>query len=161
MPRRQFRRNPNDLSTPRHWDVTVHEDDCRLFNCQQCERQLRVCRRCDRGQRYCSSTCQQQGRRRSVAQANARYQHSPRGARHHAARQARWRERQHTKVTYHRLAVHTVTEKVCSVVFSEHIYDPIDDEAHPWGRCDFCQRPLGRFIRLGPLRRGSHQHGWG
>ena len=87
--------------------------------------------------------------------------HSPRGARHHAARQARWRARQHEKVTYHRLALRTMTEKVRSVVFSERIDDDIVDEAHPWGRCDFCHRPLGRFIRLGPLRRGSHQHGWG
>jgi len=139
----------------------VHEDDCRLFNCQQCGRQLRICRRCDRGQRYCSSTCQLQGRRRSLAQANARYQNSPRGARHHAARQARWRARQNEKVTHHRLALRTIAEKVHSVEFSEWFDDDITDKARPPARCDFCLRPLGRFTRLGALRRGSHQHGWG
>jgi hypothetical protein len=139
----------------------VHEDDCRLFNCQHCERQLRVCRRCDRGQRYCSGACQVKGRRRSVGRANARYQHTPRGARFHAARQARWRERQKNKVTYHRLAERAVRAKLCSVVVSERRADDITDEAHRVVRCDFCARALDGFIRLGPLRRGSHQHGWG
>jgi hypothetical protein len=64
-------------------------------------------------------------------------------------------------VTHHRLALRTVAEKVHSVEFSECIDDDITDQARPTARCDFCQRPLGRFTRLGALRRGSHQHGWG
>lgn len=149
------------LVYPRHWTVTVHEDDCRLFNCQQCGRQRRICRRCDRGQRYCSTSCRQQARRRCVAQANARYQHSARGARVHAARQARWRARQKEKVTHHRLARPAMAEKVHAVEFLVCRDEDRADRTHSRPRCDFCQRTLGVFTRLGALRRGSHRHGWG
>ena len=138
---------------------------CAFRGSRRCNvgRQLRVCRRCDCGQRYCSATCQQQGRRSSLARANARYQHSPRGARHHAVRQARWCARQHEKVTYHRLALRTMTEKVRSVVFSERIDDDIVDEAHlggattsatdlwavlsVWGHCGAAHTSTGGLVQ--------------
>ena len=78
------------------------EDDYRLFNCQCCQRQVRICRGCDHGNVYCSKRCSRRGRRDSVRSAGARYQRTPHGARRHAARQTKWRERQRQKVTHHR-----------------------------------------------------------
>lgn len=133
------------------------EDDARLFNCQCCGRQLRVCRRCDRGQRYCSPQCRGAGRRQSQREANARYQDTRRGARHHAARQARWRERQKHKVTYHGFRTPHRAEKVGPVLLSETEDVHSSQKVRKPVRCDFCHRLLGRFLRFWPL----HRRGWG
>ena len=130
------------------------EDDYRLFNCQRCQRQVRICRLCDHGNVYCSEICSGRGRRDSVRSAGARYQRTPHGARHHAKRQSAWRERQRQKVTHHRFPPEACPAKVITEPERE-----TDDDAlgcFPHGdlvRCDFCRRPLAPFARLGPVRR--------
>ena len=52
-----------------------------------------ICRRCDRGNRFCGASCSSPRRKKTLRRANARYQKTPRGARKHAARQARYRAR--------------------------------------------------------------------
>ena len=52
-----------------------------------------ICRRCDRGNRFCGESCSSPRRKATLRRANARYQKTPRGARKHAARQAKYRAR--------------------------------------------------------------------
>ena len=62
-----------------------------------CRRLFGVCSACDGdgGSRvYCSRDCAAHARRRSVREAGRTYQRTDRGKAHHAARQARYRERQ-------------------------------------------------------------------
>ncbi len=54
-----------------------------------------VCANCDAGRRrYCSAECAAKARHRSVSEAGCRYQKTEQGRARHAARQARYRERQ-------------------------------------------------------------------
>jgi len=53
-----------------------------------------VCRSCGWTRRYCSSSCRDETRRRRVREAGHRYQQSSGGRQAHAARQARYRQRQ-------------------------------------------------------------------
>lgn len=135
------------------------EDDYRLFNCQCCQRQVRICRGCDYGNVYCSKTCSRRGRRDSLRSAGARYQRTPHGARRHAARQSAWRERQRHKVTHHRFPAEAPPAKVVTEVNRETGDDVVDRLGDSdVVRCDFCRRRLAPFARLGPLhrpRRGS------
>lgn len=71
----------------------------RLFNCARCACQVLICSHCDHGQIYCAGGCAEQARRDSLRQAGQRYQASRQGQLKHAARQARYRERQQ-KVTH-------------------------------------------------------------
>ncbi len=66
----------------------------RLFQCACCLAQLAICSICDFGQRYCPEGCSREALRASWRQASRRYQATPRGRRHHAARQERYRARQ-------------------------------------------------------------------
>ena len=65
----------------------------RLFQCACCLAQMAICSLCDSGQRYCSEGCSREALRASWRKASWRYQSTPRGRRHHAARQARYRAR--------------------------------------------------------------------
>ena len=143
------------------------EDDYRLFNCQRCQRQVRICRHCDCGNVYCSDDCSRLGRRESVRSAGARYQRTRRGAQFHAARQSVWRERQRQKVTHHRFPTEALAAKVVTEVIREIGDDDVlDSPARNVVRCDFCRRPLAPFARLAPVRRphrvGTHpsRTGW-
>lgn len=48
---------------------------------------------CDRGQRYCLGACARAARRRSLREANRRYQRTPRGRHMSAERSRRYRDR--------------------------------------------------------------------
>jgi hypothetical protein len=72
----------------------------RSFRCARCGQMTLICHRCDRGQIYCARGCARTARRESLRRAGARYQHSPRGLRKHAASQARYRRKQQKKVTH-------------------------------------------------------------
>jgi hypothetical protein len=65
----------------------------RLLLCAHCRQQIRLCQQCDPGQRFCSSTCAAAHRRRAQREASRRYQRTFRGARLHAARMQRHRDR--------------------------------------------------------------------
>jgi hypothetical protein len=54
---------------------------------------MRVCNACDNGQRYCSERCVQLQRRAAQRNASRSYQRTPRGARLHAKRNQRYRDR--------------------------------------------------------------------
>lgn len=73
----------------------------RLAICERasCRKQFTLCSHCDRGNRYCGDECRKQARRQTLKLAGDRHQRSPEGARDHADRQARFRERQ-KKVTH-------------------------------------------------------------
>lgn len=72
--------------------ITIHH----LRRCAgpECGRIFAVCRSCGWTRRYCSSSCRDETRRRRVREAGHRYQQSIGGRQAHAARQARYRERQ-------------------------------------------------------------------
>lgn len=110
-------------------------------------------------------------RRESCRRAGARYQRTRRGARRHAARQRRWRERQLDKVTHQGCALSepvfrmSVTVDVAVIESTDApsapdrpLQTPCKSEqrrARVPGRCDFCHAPLPLFTRLGTRR------GWG
>ena len=114
---------------------------------------------CDCGNLYCPGDCPQEARRESVRRAGARYQRTLRGARRHAERQRRYRQRRKREVTHHGFSL--VTSR-CSV--SRHLVsasEPIDvDVKEPprppvrllQTRCAFCGRRLPPFARLHPWR---------
>ncbi len=66
----------------------------RLFQCACCLAQVAICSFCDFGQRYCPEGCSRETLRASWRKASRRYQATPQGRHHHAARQARYRARQ-------------------------------------------------------------------
>lgn len=71
--------------------------DCRRFICDLCGTPCYLCSWCDRGQRYCSDLCRSSARGRSLREAGARYQKTPRGRLKHARRQARYRARRSSR----------------------------------------------------------------
>ena len=75
----------------------VVEDSYRLFSCARCHQPVRICAYCDRGNIYCGDGCSELRRRGSLRRAGQRYQGTRRGRHLHAARQARYRERQASK----------------------------------------------------------------
>ena len=66
----------------------------RMFICALCYKQVPICTRCDRSNRYCSDECSEAARNKAMKEAGARYQSTERGRILHAARQARYEERQ-------------------------------------------------------------------
>ena len=130
----------------------------RLYHCCRCGMQVCICAQCDCGNLYCPGDCAELARRESVRRAGVRYQRTLRGARKHADRQRRYRERKRD-VTHHGFSLVT---SGCSV--SRHpviASEPIDVDfeepsRHPirllQGRCAFCGRPLPAFARLHPWR---------
>ena len=147
----------------------VFEDDCRLFNCHRCHRQVRICRRCDYGNVYCSKDCSGLARSQFMRDAGSRYQKKPRGAGLHAARQKRLRKRQkenvihprscapasprREKVTHHRFPIKARPAKVTTKVTGENRDEKPANQAPDVGRCDFCYRPVGPFARFGAVHR--------
>ena len=77
------------------------EPIARLFLCLRCCTQTTLCSGCDHGQIYCSRLCSHLARQQSLRATRARYQNTPKGRRHHAAAQARYRARLKKKVMDH------------------------------------------------------------
>lgn len=131
----------------------------RLYNCQRCRMQVCICAQCDCGNLYCPGECVQLSRRESVRRAGARYQRSFRGARKHAERQRRYRERRKLEVTHHAfspvttgcsLLRHPTAASELIDVDSKELLRP---SIHPLRRrCAFCGMPLPDFARLHPWR---------
>ena len=127
----------------------------RLYHCRRCRMQVCVCAQCDCGNLYCPGDCAELARRESVRRAGARYQRTPRGARRHAERQRRYRQRRRQGVTHQSFPL--VTSR-CSV--SRHLVSAsessdvdVKEPPRPPGpllqrRCAFCGRPLPPFARL-------------
>ena len=142
--------------------------DCsyRLYNCACCAQQVRICRRCDRGNQYCAEGCAAQRRGQSLQRAGKRYQLSRRGARCHASRQRRWRERAAQKVTHQGCLVEGAARSVpdleaVSLEPAAHVLPTIAIAIAGRVRgcvrrsvCDFCGGALPALTRLGPLRGG-------
>lgn len=133
----------------------------RIYRCRLCTVEVYVCRRCDHGQIYCAGECSRICRRESLRRAGARYQRTRRGARHHAARQLRWRQRRiqqslsSSEVTHHGCSTRSAT---CTVSAAQKTEEPTHGHAHEnnsvdsgaglpaqaavgtlAARCDFCQ----------------------
>ncbi len=127
----------------------------RLYHCCRCGMQVCICAQCDCGNLYCPGDCAELARRESVRRAGARYQRTPRGARRHAERQRRYRQRRRQGVTHQSFPL--VTSR-CSV--SRHLVSASEssdvDVKEPslplvpplQRRCAFCGRPLPPFARL-------------
>jgi hypothetical protein len=127
-----------------------------------CRNLFTLCSDCDRGNQYCSSVCSNEARRISLRLAGVRHQRSPEGARDHADRQARFRERQ--KIVTHQGSAQsplllqlpspepesvmvTVTHGSGSEVISERIQSTFSD------LCDSGSTPsAGAGISGGPSR---------
>ena len=73
------------------------ERSVRHFLCARCRDPVLLCSHCDRGQRYCGQACSSQTRCERRRETNRRYQNTPGGRLKHAARSARWRERQRAR----------------------------------------------------------------
>lgn len=133
---------------------SLQEPTYRLYNCHCCGVQVRICARCDHGNIYCAGECSRLRRRESLHRAGARYQHTRRGAAHHAARQRAWRANQRQIVTHQGSpsgalqcsvsdhAPHTSQTVVCGV-------EPAPTESRRLEhRCAFCGTTLPAWTRL-------------
>jgi hypothetical protein len=130
----------------------------RLYNCQRCRMQVCICAHCDCGNFYCPGECAQRARRESVRRAGVRYQSSFRGARKHAERQRRYRERRKLEVTHHAFSLvatgcslmryPTTKSELIDVDSNEPLRPPISPPVQR--RCAFCGRLLPEFARLSP-----------
>ena len=131
----------------------------RLYNCQRCRMQVCICAQCDCGNLYCPGECAALSRREPVRRAGARYQRSFRGARKHAERQRRYRERRKSEVTHHTFSLattgcivlrHPLAASELIDVDSKELLSP---SIHPFDRCcAFCGRLLPQFARVYPWR---------
>jgi hypothetical protein len=131
----------------------------RLYYCRRCAMQVCICAQCDCGNVYCPGECTQLARLESVRRAGARYQRTYRGARKHAERQRRYRERQKLEVTHHAFSLVTTG---CNVsrhpITTSELFDVESKEPlRPPIRllqmcCAFCGRSLPAFARLHPWR---------
>jgi hypothetical protein len=138
----------------------------RLYSCARCRSQVRICRNCDRGNQYCARSCAVQRRVESVRRAGARYQRTRPGARLHADRQRRWRERQPQEVTHQGSAAATVECTIPVIVIpaavahaqveiaiTDAVHGGVTGALRP-SLCSFCGSELPRLTRLGHLRGG-------
>lgn len=136
----------------------MREPAYRLYNCERCQVQVRICERCDHGNVYCAGECAKIRRRESLRRAQVRYQRSRGGARRHAARQRRWRERQREdpKIVTHQGSPLTVIQCIVAVsaVIRSHPIDASRREPEqlrkirpPLERCAFCGATLPDWTR--------------
>lgn len=131
----------------------------RLYHCRRCGMQVCICAQCDCGNVYCPGECAELARRECVRRAGARYQRTLRGARRHAERQRRYRERRRCDVTHHGFPL--VMSKCSVSVHPAIASEPIDVDCKAplprprrllQTRCAFCGRALPPFARLHPWR---------
>jgi len=80
------------------WRLQVIPQDCRIFSCGRCHRNVVICRQCDRGNRYCPP-CAPLARAEKQRAAGALYQKTEAGRLNHKARQEHYRGRQAEKAT--------------------------------------------------------------
>ena len=124
----------------------------RLFNCTRCACQVVICSHCDHGQIYCAGDCARAARKKSLNQSGQRYQASRNGQQNHAARQARYRERQRQKVTHQGSTPgprHDSLVQQLKGLFSEMASSTIrpDTAIEVELTCHFCRQPCSSFVR--------------
>ncbi len=124
----------------------------RLFNCARCACQVLICSHCDRGQIYCAGDCARAARKESLNQSGQRYQASRSGQLNHAARQARYRDRQQQKVTHQgsaRDSRHVSLVQQLKWLFREITSNTIrpDPVTTTELTCHFCHQACPRFVR--------------
>jgi len=132
----------------------------RLFNCARCACQVVICSHCDRGQIYCAGACAHQARIGSLHQAGQRYQSSRQGQLKHAARQARYRERQQQKVTHQGSLTssgHDSLAQQLKWLFKDIASSTVRSDSTNEGelRCHFCHQSCSSFVRWVFLSRYS------
>ena len=127
----------------------------RLYHCCRCGMQVCICAQCDCGNLYCPGDCAKLARRESVRRAGARYQRTARGARRHAERQRRYRQRRRQGVTHQSFPLVTSRCSVLRHLLSASESSDVDVKEPPrpplrllQRRCAFCGRPLPPFARL-------------
>ena len=122
---------------------------CRLYNCMLCHKQTIICSYCDRGQIYCSLNCAFNARKQSQKLAAIRYQNTFRGKILHAARQAKYRQKQ--KIVTHQgsLALSQYAQMNLHKNKTEEIKNQHD--AVPFVCC-VCQKPVSNWLRHSFLR---------
>jgi hypothetical protein len=124
----------------------------RMFNCARCACQVVICSHCDRGQIYCALDCAHAARKESLCQSGQRYQASRHGQLKHAARQARYRERQQQKVTHQGSDPgprHDSLVQQLKLLLREVVPNTIRPETTTTARliCHFCHQPCLPFLR--------------
>jgi len=141
----------------------VTPQDCRVFSCDRCHRQVRICRRCDRGNRYCRP-CSPLARAEKQREAGARYQKTENGRLNHKVRHEQYKTRLKEKVTHHGDLMMAVKPNSASVtlwsdreIHNECQKEPPQQPSSP-GRCDFCGGPCMEPGRMGPLLRRRHAY---
>ena len=139
-------------------------EDYRLFLCARCKGQVAICSVCDRGQWYCSKHCSHQTRRELSRAAGRRYQATPKGRRHHAARQARHRKKllatSTTQEVTHRgtptpeaeIRLRSTIAGAPPTVFCQEAGEVSEEAGAGWVLCDFCGARCQPFARREPLR---------
>jgi hypothetical protein len=128
----------------------------RLFLCALCYEQVIICTLCDRGNIYCSCLCSVRARKRSLREANYRYQTSIKGRLNHALRQRRYMQRLRAfknKMT-HQGSRETTTDDLLPSVKNKaektdkrQINDPII--------CCLCHAAVSSLLRSRFLRYGT------
>ena len=74
------------------------EISARLYDCALCSQQVVICLGCDHGNVYCSP-CALIARKQATRKYNHKYQQTPKGKANNAARQQKFRAKQHKKET--------------------------------------------------------------
>jgi hypothetical protein len=139
----------------------VAEEDCRMFNCGRCHREVVICRRCDRGHRYCPP-CAPRARAEKQRAAGTLYQKTEAGRLNHKVRQEGYRARQAEKVT-HQGDIGAALRGDCTMATlpggperpDERRKEPPQPPPRPQRHCDFCGRPCGGAVRRGRVARRS------
>ena len=145
-------------------------ESVRRFSCAGCRKDVIICPPCDRNQRYCAGDCARTARRRSLREANDRYQRTFNARRKSAERSQRYRDRRRITgycVTDQSLpsdcfldllnasATNAVAETSSngpsSPIASSDLGVAIDDAL----QCSFCGCWCPAWVRYGPLRRRS------
>ena len=124
----------------------------RMYNCVRCACQVVICSHCDRGQIYCARGCARAARKASLNQSGQRYQASRQGQLNHAARQARYRDRQQQKVTHQGSTPgshHDSLMQQLKMLLKEITYNTIRPEATITANltCHFCHQSCLPFVR--------------
>ena len=123
----------------------------RLFLCICCHEQVVLCSSCDHGQIYCGRSCAQFARQKSLRLARLRYQKTFNGRLHHAASQARYRERLKNKVMDHG-SPQTRQRDVINLLEKKTENTVIVQLNRPM-TCCFCKKVVSDWIRNDFLHR--------
>ncbi len=144
-------------------------ESVRRFLCARCGTEAFICTPCDRGQRYCCGDCARAARRRSLREANRRYQCTFNGRVTGAERAQRYRGRQrvtdHGSLADRAVALLNASATNAVAETSNGLSSPITSPESGVVisgavQCSFCGHWRSPWIRHGPLRRRSPRSGY-